>query len=190
MLPAAYSGRWLTRQWLLISCGSCIGVGALVQLVPGRDVLASQYPKLTDRVRSGSSISGGGVALLIALVLVGLTGLARAQSAGHDEPDSFRDCRKPSYRFSPGGSTEVPLTIRRNATCTFRYWTGGAIFNQRVVVKPRRGIFGRSGSTKAAYRAGGSLGDDYFEVQIDWETRGARVQTLLKVSVSIVDEIK
>lgn len=110
-------------------------------------------------------------------------------SAHADTPDSYKNCRKPSYRFSPGGTTTVPLTIRRNAVCTFRFWTGGAIYAQRVTVQPRLGDYRISNSTFGAYRSRGGTGSDYFEVKVDWETRAARVSTTLRVNVTVVDQI-
>jgi hypothetical protein len=106
-------------------------------------------------------------------------------------PAQAQSCHVPRFIFCAGCATDVSIGVRRNATCTIRYWTGsGRVFSQRMVVRPRGGIYGTANVTLGAYRANpGFVGSDHFEVRIEWETHGKRTFTTLRVNVTVSDKI-
>jgi hypothetical protein len=102
-----------------------------------------------------------------------------------------QSCHVPRFRFCAGCTTDLSIGVKRGATCVIRYWTGsGRVFSQKMVVRPRGGIYGTANVTLGAYRANpGFVGTDQFEVRIEWETQGRRTFTNLRVSATVGDRI-
>src|SRR5262245_35751480 len=89
--------------------------------------------------------------------------------------------------FCANCATSVSIVTRKNTPCTIPYWTGGAIFGQRVT-KRGSGIYGTANPTSGAYQPKpGYAGKDYFEVEISYEKLGTKLKTTLQVNVTITN---
>ncbi len=76
--------------------------------------------------------------------------------------------------------------VQSGKVCTIRYWTRSAIFGQKVVVRPHGGIYGAANETFGAYKANsGFVGDDSFQVDLEYEISGQRFVTHLKANVHV-----
>ena len=101
---------------------------------------------------------------------------ARAQSPG---------CAT-QFRFCAGCDTFTTISVQGGKVCTIRYRTTGAIFSQRVVVRPRGGVYGTANETYGAYKPNaGFFGSDSFQVDIEYERTGQRFVTHLKANVNV-----
>ena len=90
------------------------------------------------------------------------------------------------FQFCAGCDTYTTITVQTGKVCTVRYWTGSAIFGQKVVVRPHGGIYGTANETFGAYQANsGFVGDDSFQVDIEYEISGQRFVTHLKANVHV-----
>jgi hypothetical protein len=91
-----------------------------------------------------------------------------------------------SFRFCAGCDTFTTISLPAGKVCTIRYRTTGAIFGQKVVVHPRGGIYGTANETLGAYRPNpGFVGNDSFQVDIEFERSGQRFVTHLKANVVV-----
>jgi hypothetical protein len=105
------------------------------------------------------------------------------------------------YRFCDGCDTYMTWTVHAGKVCALPYLTafspygrtGGdarsptAIFSQRVVVRPRGGIYGTANPTWGAYKANpGFVGSDSFQVDIEYEKQGQRFVTHVKANVNVL----
>ena len=89
--------------------------------------------------------------------------------------------------FCDNCATTFSLVTRKDKPCTIQYWTGGAIFGQRVT-KRGSGIYGTANPTAGAYQPKpGYVGKDYFEVEVSYERSGTKLKTTLKANVTITD---
>ena len=62
----------------------------------------------------------------------------------------------------------------------------GAIFGQKVVIRPHGGIYGTANETFGAYKPdAGFVGSDSFQVDIEYERSGQRFVTHLKATVNV-----
>ena len=79
------------------------------------------------------------------------------------------------------------IVTRKDKPCVIHYFTGSAIFGQRVT-KRGSGIYGTANSTTGAYQPKpGYVGKDYFEVEISYESFGSKMKTTLQANVTITD---
>ncbi len=89
--------------------------------------------------------------------------------------------------FCDNCATTISLVTRKDKPCMIQYWTGGAIFGQRVT-KRGSGIYGTANPTTGAYQPKpGYVGKDYFEVEVSYERSGTKLKTTLKANVTITD---
>jgi hypothetical protein len=96
-----------------------------------------------------------------------------------------RGCATP-FIFCAGCDTFTTITVQSGKICTIRYRTGSAIFGQKVVVRPRGGVYGTTNETYGAYKANpGFVGSDSFQVDIDYERSGQRFVTHVKANVNV-----
>src|SRR5262245_24459404 len=105
------------------------------------------------------------VTALVAIVSLNST-IARAQS---------HHCASP-FAFCDGCDTFTTISVQTGQVCTIPYlmrarWsTVSAIFSQKVVVRPRGGVYGTANETFGAYKANdGFVGSDSFQVDIEYE---------------------
>ena len=90
------------------------------------------------------------------------------------------------FTFCPGCDTFTTISVQTGKVCTIRYRTATAIFGQKVVVRPRGGIYGTANETLGAYRPNpGFVGNDSFQVDIEFERSGQRFVTHLKANVVV-----
>jgi hypothetical protein len=58
--------------------------------------------------------------------------------------------------------TFTTIAVQTGKVCTIRYRTTGAIFGQKVVTRPRGGIYGTANETFGAYRPNaGFIGSEF-----------------------------
>ena len=101
---------------------------------------------------------------------------ARAQSPG---------CAT-RFLFCADCDTFTTISVQSGKVCTIRYRTMGAIFGQKVVVRPHGGIYGTANETFGAYKPdAGFVGSDSFQVDIEYERSGQRFVTHLKATVNV-----
>jgi|SRR5712671_7072316 len=120
-----------------------------------------------------------GHTIWMALIAIGsiYSNDARAQSPG---------CVS-RFTFCAGCDTFTTITVRTGKVCTIRYTTGSAIFSQKVVVRPRGGVYGTTNETFGAYKPNpGFVGSDSFQVDIEFERSGQRFVTHLKANVNVL----
>ena len=104
--------------------------------------------------------------------------------ASHADAQS-RGCAT-RFTFCPGCDTFTTISVQAGKVCTIRYFTAGAIFGQRVVVRPHGGIYGTTSETYGAYKPNaGFVGSDSFQVDIEFERLGQRFVTHLKATVNV-----
>src|ERR1700730_7306695 len=90
------------------------------------------------------------------------------------------------FTFCAGCNTFTMISVQTGKVCTIRYRTIGAIFGQKVVVRPRGGIYGTTNETFGAYKPNaGFIGSDSFQVDIEYERSGQRFVTHLKANVNV-----
>ena len=119
-----------------------------------------------------------GHTIWVALIAMGsmYSNDAGAQSPGCSTP----------FRFCPGCDTFTTISVQTGKVCTIRYFTGSAIFSQKVVVRPRGGVYGTANETYGAYKPNpGFTGSDSFQVDIEYERSGQRFVTHLKANVNV-----
>ena len=91
------------------------------------------------------------------------------------------------FRFCANCATIVNIVTRKDKPCVLHYFTGSAIFGQRVT-KRGSGIYGTANPTTGAYQPKpGYVGKDYFEVEVSYERSGAKLRTTLKANVTITN---
>jgi hypothetical protein len=113
---------------------------------------------------------------LVLVTLVSFYSAAHAQSRG---------CAT-RFNFCAGCDTSTTITVQSGKVCIISYRTTGAIFRQKVVVSPHGGIYGTANETAGAYRANsGFVGDDSFQVDIEYERLGQRFVTHLNAIVHV-----
>lgn len=121
--------------------------------------------------------------MALAMAIVSFVSHAGAQSRG---------CAT-QFRFCDGCDTFTTISVQSGQVCTIRYlfnirgMNGSlAIFDQKVVVRPRGGIYGTANETYGAYKANdGFVGEDSFQVDIQYERSGQRFVTRLKANVHV-----
>jgi len=90
------------------------------------------------------------------------------------------------FTFCAGCDTFTTISVQTGKVCTIRYRSTGAIFGQKVVVRPRGGIYGTTNETFGAYKPNaGFTGSDSFQVDIEYERSGQRFVTHLKANVNV-----
>jgi len=90
------------------------------------------------------------------------------------------------FFFCAGCDTFTTISVQSGKVCTIRYRTMGAIFGQKVVVRPHGGIYGTANETFGAYKPdAGFVGSDSFQVDIEYERSGQRFVTHLKATVNV-----
>jgi len=120
-----------------------------------------------------------GRAMGMALVAVG-----SIYSTGADA--QVRGCAT-RFTFCTGCDTFTTISVQTGKVCTIRYRTTGAIFGQKVVVRPQGGIYGTANQTFGAYKPNpGFVGADSFQVDIEYERSGQRFVTHLKANVNVL----
>jgi hypothetical protein len=116
---------------------------------------------------------------MIAVALVAIVSFCSAADA------QSRGCSTRA-QFCAGCDTFTTITVQSGKVCTIRYWTRSAIFGQKVVVRPHGGIYGAANETFGAYKANsGFVGEDSFQVDIEYEISGQRFVTHLKANVHV-----
>jgi hypothetical protein len=91
------------------------------------------------------------------------------------------------FTFCAGCDTFTTISVKAGKVCTIRYRTGSAIFSQKVVVRPRGGVYGTANETYGAYKPNpGFVGRDSFQVDIEFERQGQRYVTHLKANVNVL----
>jgi hypothetical protein len=90
------------------------------------------------------------------------------------------------FTFCAGCDTFTTISVQVGNVCTIRYRTNSAIFGQKVVVRPRGGVYGTANETYGAYQPNpGFVGSDSFQVDIEYERSGQRFVTHLKANVNV-----
>jgi hypothetical protein len=93
------------------------------------------------------------------------------------------------FAFCDSCDTFTTITVQTGHVCTVNYqarFNVTAIFGQKVVVRPRSGIYGTANETSGAYKANdGFVGNDSFQVDITYERSGQRFVTHLKATVVV-----
>jgi hypothetical protein len=91
-------------------------------------------------------------------------------------------------RLCDNCDTNVTFFTQKNTACTVPYpVVGGMVHTQKVVRKPR-GVYGTANPAAGAYQPPqGFVGEDYFEVEINYERSGQRYKTTMKATVKISD---
>jgi hypothetical protein len=90
------------------------------------------------------------------------------------------------FTFCAGCDTFTTISVQAGKVCTIRYRTTSAIFSQKVVVRPRGGVYGTANETYGAYKPNpGFVGSDSFQVDIEYEKSGQRFVTHLKANVNV-----
>jgi hypothetical protein len=95
------------------------------------------------------------------------------------------------FAFCDGCDTFTAISVQTGHVCTINYQmnrfsTVSAIFGQKVVVRPRSGIYGTANETSGAYKPNdGFVGNDSFVVDITYERSGQRFVTHLKATVVV-----
>ena len=90
------------------------------------------------------------------------------------------------FTFCAGCDTFTTISVQTGKVCTIRYRTTSAIFSQKVVVRPRGGVYGTANETYGAYKPNpGFVGSDSFQVDIEYERSGQRFVTHLKANVNV-----
>lgn len=95
------------------------------------------------------------------------------------------------FAFCDGCDTFTTISVQTGQVCTIHYLrnrfsTVSAVFSQKVVVRPRSGIYGTANETFGAYNANdGFVGNDSFQVDITYERSGQRFVTHLKATVVV-----
>jgi hypothetical protein len=114
--------------------------------------------------------------------------IAVASIYASDAGAQSRGCAS-RFSFCAGCDTFTTISVQTGKVCTIRYstgFTGGAIFGQKVVVRPRGGIYGTANETFGAYKPNdGFVGSDSFQVDIEFERFGQRFVTHLKANVNV-----
>ena len=91
------------------------------------------------------------------------------------------------FRFCAGCDTFTTISVQTGKVCTIRYRTNTAIFSQKVVARPRGGVYGTTNETYGAYKPNaGFVGSDSFQVDIEYEVSGQRVVSHLKANVNVL----
>jgi hypothetical protein len=107
---------------------------------------------------------------------------------GDPDPDASageRRCAR-TFFFCPGCDTSTTISVQTGRVCTIRYRTGGRIFSQKVMVRPRGGAYGTADVSYGAYKPNlGFVGSDSFQVDIEYERSGQRTVTHLKATVNV-----
>jgi hypothetical protein len=92
------------------------------------------------------------------------------------------------FRFCDNCDSHVTFYTKKNTACRQPYSIAGGrggVFSQKVIKRPR-GLYGTANTTSGAYQPPpGYIGEDYFEVQIEYERSGTRYTTILKVTAEI-----
>jgi hypothetical protein len=119
----------------------------------------------------------------VAVALVALVSFFAAGARAQE-----RNCAT-RFAFCDGCDTFTTITVQTGHVCTVNYqarFSVTAIFGQKVVVRPRSGIYGTANETSGAYKANeGFVGNDSFEVDITYERSGQRFVTHLKATVVV-----
>jgi hypothetical protein len=93
------------------------------------------------------------------------------------------------FMFCAGCDTFTTISVQTGKVCTINFYQAsgtGAILGQKVVVRPRSGIYGTANETAGAYKPNdGFAGNDSFQVDIDYEMSGQRFVTHLKANVNV-----
>jgi hypothetical protein len=93
------------------------------------------------------------------------------------------------FAFCDSCDTFTTITVQPGHVCTVNYqarFNVTAIFGQKVVVRPRSGIYGTANETSGAYKPNdGFVGNDSFVVDITYERSGQRFVTHLKATVVV-----
>ena len=123
------------------------------------------------------------VTILLAVLLL----LVGALNAKADE------CKKvPTiFGFRPGETTEGTFYTSKNTPCVINFTVSPyAYFKQRVTKRPH-GFYGISSLIHGAYQPPKDyVGDDYFELLLDYQKLGVgqeRHQSILKITVKIAE---
>jgi len=91
-----------------------------------------------------------------------------------------------TFFFCPGCDTSTTISVQTGRVCTIRYRSGGGIFSQKVMVRPRGGVYGTADVSYGAYKPNlGFIGSDSFQVDIEYERWGQRTVTHLKATVNV-----
>jgi hypothetical protein len=90
------------------------------------------------------------------------------------------------FRFCDNCARQIRVVTKKNQACQIRYRiNNGAIFSQRVI-KRGSGVYGTTNSTFGAYQPKANfVGNDYFEVEIEYERSGSKFKTTLQADVSV-----
>ncbi len=133
----------------------------------------------------------------ITVIAIGFAYSADARAQGVDrggldrgdpDPDAAAGERRcaSTFFFCPGCDTSTTISVQTGRVCTIRYRTGGGIFSQKVMVRPRGGVYGTADLSYGAYKPNpGFVGSDSFQVDIEYERSGQRVVTHIKAAVNV-----
>jgi hypothetical protein len=124
---------------------------------------------------------------------------ASAQHAQRAQWAQSLGCSTP-FRLCPGCDTFTTITVQTGKVCLIRlgnmdYHDSSrqtalaptATFGQKVVVRPRGGMYGTTSPILGAYKPNpGFVGSDSFQVDIEFERQGQRSVTHLKANVNVL----
>lgn len=81
------------------------------------------------------------------------------------------------------------MTVQKDMGCHFQNDVGSAIFDVRVRVAPKHGVFGKANPALQAYLPRkGYVGSDYFVYEIIYEQYGKRVSTVIQNQVTVTPQ--
>ena len=126
------------------------------------------------------------------LIWVALVAFVYSADAGAQSPG----CTTPLV-LCPGCDTVVTITLQTGKVCELSYLREGrghysgfresAIYSQKVIARPRGGIYGKANESSGAYKPNpGFVGSDSFQVDIEFEKQGQRLFTHLKANVNVL----
>jgi hypothetical protein len=128
------------------------------------------------------------------VIWVALVASVYSADAGAQSPG----CATP-FMLCSGCDTSTTITVQSGKVCEIPYlrccgrgtfsgaFQATALFSQRVVVRPRGGIYGTANQTSGAYKPNpGFVGKDSFQVDIEFERQGQRHVTHLKANVNVL----
>jgi hypothetical protein len=100
---------------------------------------------------------------------------------------SFVSTDARASRFCDDCDTFTTMPVQTGQVRTIPYRTRlGAVLSQKVIVRPRGGIYGTANETAGAYKANnGFVDNDSFQVDIEYEKSGQRFETHLKATVNV-----
>lgn len=101
-------------------------------------------------------------------------------------------CKRAGYRFGPDvGETSTTWQVEAGTACTARLRAGRVfLYGLSIVQRARHGVAGSGSRYQYGYKpAADFTGRDQFVMRIDYDFRGARGSTIVRVDVDVVPRL-